>query len=165
MNTKLHEILIESTKEIFSQLFHMDLSWELSHEKQLRNRGDITGLIGISGSLSGLIAIHCTKGMAVKIASQMIGIEIKKINHEVQDAIGELINVIAGNFKTKLNFGEGPLVLSTPTIMVGDSFTIDTLTRETNALLPFSCERENFWIEVSFNEKFMGAYVYEPRPN
>jgi len=62
-------------------------------------RGDVTGVIGMTGETNGTISVSFTENSILAIASNMFGEEIKELNEEIKDAAGELTNMISGQEK------------------------------------------------------------------
>ena len=62
------------------------------------------------------------------MASKMLGVELDKVGPEVPDALGEVCNMVAGNFKNKIaGLGDG-CMLSPPTIITGSDYTLHSHT-------------------------------------
>ena len=58
--------------------------------------------IELSGNIHGTIVISFSKGIALKLASAMLMEDIKEINEDCLDALGEIANIITGSAKTNL---------------------------------------------------------------
>lgn len=56
------------------------------------------------------------------MASKMLGMEIKQEDQQMWDAIGEIANMIAGNFKNKLAGMADGCMLSVPTVITGSDY-------------------------------------------
>lgn len=59
-----------------------------------------TAMVGIAGALCGILTISCSKKAARDVAICMIGPEIADSEEQVSDALGEVCNMIAGNFES-----------------------------------------------------------------
>ena len=85
--------------------------------------GDVaraTGIVTISGAWNGAIVVCVSMTLAKTIASTMFGLdEGAATSVEVNDAIGEVANMIGGNFKSML---PTPVQLSLPTVVMGRDF-------------------------------------------
>jgi chemotaxis protein CheX len=80
-------------------------------------------MVGLAGQLCGLLTLRCTTQSAGLMASKMLGVEIKEADQQMWDAIGEIANMIAGNFKNKLSgLGDG-CMLSVPTVITGTDYS------------------------------------------
>jgi len=62
--------------------------------------GGFTAMVGIAGALCGILTISCSKNTAREVAKCMLGPEISDSEEQVSDALGEVCNMIAGNFET-----------------------------------------------------------------
>src|SRR4051812_36059880 len=60
---------------------------------------DISGIIGLSGGIKGMMALGFPAATAVSLANRMTGASHAGLNGEVADAVGELANIIAGYAK------------------------------------------------------------------
>ena len=98
--------------------------------------GDVTAMIGLAGDLCGLVRIYCSLECAGQIASAMLGTSVTGLDDGALDAIGEICNMVAGNFKAKISGLADRCVLSPPTVIrgsdydvrtVGDGLSVDTL--------------------------------------
>ena len=65
-------------------------------------QGDITGLLEITGDLTGTAAISFSKKSILGIVSAMFGEEMTELNDEISDAVGEISNMVAGHVTTKI---------------------------------------------------------------
>jgi chemotaxis protein CheX len=57
----------------------------------------------------------------------MLGVPLEKAGPEVSDALGEICNMVAGNFKNKVaGLGDG-CMLSPPTVISGSDYDLHSL--------------------------------------
>jgi len=80
-------------------------------------RGDVTGITGISGDAEGSLSITFSAGCMKGLMSNMFGDEIDEINQEVEDAVGEITNMICGDARRQLSENGGYKLSATiPTV-------------------------------------------------
>jgi chemotaxis protein CheX len=85
---------------------------------------DITAMVGLAGQLCGVLTVRCSAKAASHMASRMLGIDPEKAGPEVWDALGEICNMVAGNFKNKISgLGDG-CMLSVPTVITGGDYNL-----------------------------------------
>jgi chemotaxis protein CheX len=89
--------------------------------------GGCMAMVGLAGALCGILTFTCDPKTAREVAKAMLGPEIAESDEQVSDALGEICNMIAGNFKNKLSRTDGSCVLSVPTVIKGDQYTVHTL--------------------------------------
>jgi len=81
---------------------------------------DIAAIIGLSGDAQGMVCVSFDKDVALKVVELFLGEPQTEINEDVYDAIGEVINIIAGNAKALIKGVH--LSISLPTVMHGEKF-------------------------------------------
>src|SRR5580693_4193843 len=69
----------------------------------------VLAFVGIAGAWTGAGAISCSAAFACQICNQLLMTEACSVNEEVLDAVGEVANMIIGNFKTAAEEYLGPL--------------------------------------------------------
>jgi len=69
------------------------------------------------------VVISMKKQMAIKITAAITGAEHTTVDDDVVDAVGELINIIAGNVKQGLE-NAFRLIISLPTIIRGKDHSL-----------------------------------------
>ena len=114
-----------AAQEVFDLMLgsHLQVPSEPPEEKNL----EITSMVGMAGQLSGILAIRCDASSATRMASRMLGIGPDQAGPETWDAVGEICNMIAGNFKNKINgLGDG-CMLSVPTVITGADYNLRAL--------------------------------------
>lgn len=91
---------------------------------------DVTSMVGMAGGLCGILSLRCSEKSATRMASRMLGIEVENAGPEVWDAVGEISNMVAGNFKNKISgLGDG-CTLSVPTVITGADYERRTMAVE-----------------------------------
>jgi len=86
-----------------------------------------TAMVGLAGALCGILTFCCDRTTARELAKCMLGPEIADADDQVSDALGEICNMIAGNFKNKLAGADGRCMLSVPTVIRGEEYTFYSL--------------------------------------
>jgi chemotaxis protein CheX len=113
-------------------------------------KGDISGVVGLAGEATGSVALTFPATLARKIYGQMVGEEADGLGEEVRDAVGEVVNMIAGGAKSMLAEQGYSFRIAIPSIVVGPHHTIDHRGRGPCLAVPFYLDKEAFWLEVSF---------------
>jgi chemotaxis protein CheX len=88
---------------------------------------EVTAMVGLAGHLCGVLSVRCDGKAAALMTSKILGVELDKVGPEVSDALGEVCNMVAGNFKNKIpGLAEGCL-LSPPTVVTGSDYSLHSL--------------------------------------
>jgi len=99
---------------------------------------DISGIIGLSGEVSGAVAISMKENTAFQVTKILTGQDHKSIDADVTDAVGEIINIISGNVKKNFE-DELRIKISLPSIIKGKAHSIVWPSEKTRIIcIPFS---------------------------
>lgn len=89
---------------------------------------EVTSMVGLAGELCGVLSVRCNGKTAVLMASKMLGVVLDKVGPpEAADAIGEVCNMVAGNFKNKISGLSERCMLSPPTVITGSDYNMRIL--------------------------------------
>ncbi len=113
-------------------------------------RGDVTGLIGLTGDMSGTISVSFTEKSILAIVTRMFGEEATDVNDEIGDAVGEIANMISGQARQALEEMGRPLQAAIPSVIIGKGHQISHITSHPVIAIPFETENGGFTIEVCF---------------
>lgn len=114
-------IMEVATREVFTQMVSTQLNVP---ERPSAAISSVTAMIGLAGLLTGVMSLRCEDEAAALITSRMLGINLEEANSSIADAMGEVCNMVAGNFKHKIpGLGDGCL-LSLPSVVRGGDYTI-----------------------------------------
>lgn len=117
------QIFIEAVESVFAAMFSMPVTYSEPCVKHADEPWlDITGAIGLTGSLSGAMALTFHRTTAEGVASELLGAATGFDSEDTADAIGELANIIAGKAKASLNT-DGSMSISCPSVTRGACVT------------------------------------------
>ena len=116
---------IVACEEVFNDFVGTKLTAERPYvtQKDEPHEWVISGIIGFTKEARGAVVISMRKEAALRITSLLTGKEHSDLDVEVVDAVGEIINIIAGNAKKGLE-ESFKLVISLPTIVRGANHKI-----------------------------------------
>jgi chemotaxis protein CheX len=97
-------------------------------------------MVGMAGVLCGTTTIHCSADTAIRLASKMAGDEAAKDPNIVSDALGELCNMVAGNFKAKIPTLSDHCMLSVSTVISGENYAVQSAEPSESLIVPLSFE-------------------------
>lgn len=110
---------------------------------------DTTAVVGLAGPLCGMLSVRCSRRSAARMAARMLGMDGAVSGPDLWDAIGEICNMVAGHFKSKIpNLGEA-CMLSVPTVITGADYALHTSVHQhIRTVLLFEREPVVFLLEV-----------------
>jgi chemotaxis protein CheX len=114
-----------ATREVFSLMLGCQLTVVAAADESILDiTADVTAMVGLAGQLCGVLSVRCGGKAAALMTSKMLGVALDKVGSEVADALGEVCNMVAGNFKNKIaGLAEG-CMLSPPTVITGSDYTL-----------------------------------------
>ena len=89
-------------------------------------KAEFTAMVGLTGALCGVVTVRCSAKTAAQVAKAMLG-DVADSEEQVVDALGEICNMIAGNFKNKLAGTDARCMLSVPTVVSGGQYTYHSM--------------------------------------
>ena len=114
-----------ATREVFELMLNSQLT---KPEATMEESTDITSMVGLAGALCGLLSVRCSRPAAELMASKMLGVSPDKVGADLCDAFGDICNMVAGNFKNKISGLSDGCMLSVPTVVTGNDYTLHPLT-------------------------------------
>jgi len=112
-------------------------------------KGDISSIVDLNGEKKGIFATTFPKTCALNIVNRMLGMDIKCIDHQIQDAIGEISNIIVGGGRRRLADMGFIMSASIPMVVVGSHHVIEHKTSAPCVVMPFETSCGQFSIELS----------------
>ncbi|MEE9555239.1 MAG: chemotaxis protein CheX [candidate division Zixibacteria bacterium] len=111
--------------------------------------GDISGVIGfIKEDFSGAVALSFPKITALRVFNLLTGEHSSRLGADVQDAIGEMANMVAGGAKSELSKHGISFHLTIPTVVVGRNHIMNHLDRHPVIVVPMSISGDKFTMEI-----------------
>jgi len=144
------EELTAATRDVFKTMVFQEV--EASSPvtgDTLRPGANVVGTVAFAGKTSGLVVFYSTMEAAQMITASMLGIEPASVNGELHDAIGELTNMIAGSFRTRMAHAKGETwAISVPTVTVGSDFYTKYVSDVQRVLCPFQMNTAQLFVEL-----------------
>ena len=112
----------------------------------------VTVIIGIRGTLTGTVLFRFNKHLAVLIVKNITGTEctLNVINEDVQDALGELANVIAGNATGNLDKLGVHAMTTPPVIAIGSEVRLLFPNMDELIVIPLATQIGEIEMNVAF---------------
>ncbi|MCP4747526.1 MAG: chemotaxis protein CheX [Desulfobacteraceae bacterium] len=118
MNVKYINPFLSAVKNVFETM--IDVPFRIG-KPALKKEGltpyEISGIIGITGDITGCVTVSFSESVALGLASALLDEKITQVDEDCKDAIGEIANMLAGD--AKKGFPEGNTSVSVPSIIIG----------------------------------------------
>ena len=143
----LVDVLVGATTDVFETMIFRHLEpRETTWGQAARPRSQMVGAVGFAGSSTGLVAFHLSVEAAHEITSAMLGVDIDE--EGLADAVGEVTNMIAGAFRTRMAAFQEPWAISVPTVTVGSDFYIKPISTGDRVIVGFAMDAHELFVEL-----------------
>jgi len=153
MNVAFINPFIESTLQSLEMMANITAEKVgLTLKQDLITTYDISAIIGITGDTSGSIIVSFPAPLACRIAGNMLSEEIADMDQSVEDAIGEIGNIVVGSARRLLVEDGFSLSISIPTVVVGKGHKISRSGDVPCIAIPFATAYGEFEVNVGLKE-------------
>ncbi len=145
---------ITSTIRVISTMANIHPSAGRPRVKQdHRTYADVTGIIGLLGEgVEGTMAISFADAPILRIVSNMLGEEIVDLNQDIEDAVGELTNMISGASRAELETKGYSFRMAIPSVITRKGHSIAVITRFPIVQIPFETDFGPFYVEACLSQ-------------
>lgn len=153
MNVQFINPFLEGTIEVLTTMAMVEPIVGKPYLKQGNQaKGDVSGIIGMTGSARGSLALSFSEQSILMIVSNMLGEQHTKINDEVRDAVGEITNMISGVARKKLESQGYNIVAAIPTVVSGKDHAILHVLGGASIIIPFEVANGAFYVDVCLDD-------------
>lgn len=149
----IRDKIVESTVEIFTSMVMMEITVSDKSSPEVdRLENTITGVIGLAGKYKGILVIHFPYNVAFTITSNFLGIDVEEMNEDVEDAIGEIANMLGGSIKSVLSDNGKDIDLSLPSTVFGKEYGFQTIKNAEKTVISFTSDPGSFIVELQLEK-------------
>jgi chemotaxis protein CheX len=145
-------ILDQSVEEVLGLMLGVPVTIapDISVDQESRT---LTAVIGLAGALSGAYTVLVSAEGAMQMTACMAGMDITIVDETVLDGLGEITNMLAGAWKSKIPSLHAACLLSVPTVVTGTQYEVH---KRTSA---FRLTRS-----YCFNDHYFTVSIYGENP-
>lgn len=150
----LSQQLMRDVKEIFGTMVGLEdlLHLPIQIDPRTNFTDCVSSLVGLAGTYNGLVSLHMPSTLAMRATSCMLGMEVTEIDDDVNDAMGEIANMIAGSFKQHLSKSGMDIQISTPSVIHGKEYVISLGSKPDQIAVRFATDDDWFMVAVAFED-------------
>lgn len=112
---------------------------------------DISGIIGMSGDVTGNVVLSLKLDAAVSIVALFCGQKLEPTSADFADAVGELVNMVSGNAKAM--FKDRKVQISCPSVVIGGNHQIARPSDVPCVVIPCHTDCGEVTIEIAIRER------------
>lgn len=152
---------IASIQNVFSTMMQLPVTIGNPSIKQSPSTTyDVSGIIGMSGDVTGNVVLSFPSQAAKRIVQLFTGVEYEVNSPDFADAIGELTNMVSGGAKGLFQ-GKKKVSISTPSVVIGNGHTVSRPRDVPVICIPCITDCGELVIEIAVQEK---PAVSQPAP-
>jgi chemotaxis protein CheX len=153
MNVQFINPFLEGTMEVLKTMAMVEPTVGKPYiKKGNQAKGDVSGIIGMTGSARGSLALSFSEKSIFMIVSNMLGEKYTEINDEVMDAVGEITNMISGVARKKLESQGYNISAAIPTVVSGKDHAILHVLGGPSIIIPFQVTNGAFYVDVCLDD-------------
>ena len=142
----------DSVRDVFVKMLGMEMVDEEPSPLPGELAGQIAGSVGFVGKATGVVYLHTGVGLGKTITGKMLGLSEADVDDEMlNDAFGELCNMVVGAVKSRLCDCGRTCVLTIPSIMRGSGLRIQDVANSSRHVLGFRAGDKRLVVEVTVN--------------
>ncbi len=131
-------------RDVFDSMLGLETS--LSDLPWAATPGHLTAAVYFSGEWDGAVLVECGRATARHLTARLMPIpEEDQTPDDIQDALGELANMIGGNLKSVMPRG---VSLSMPSVVDGSSYSVRVCGSNLTQRRAFACDAGPFWVTL-----------------
>lgn len=140
--------MVAAVKNIFSTMVFIDdiidcypLDRPVSHFTC-----SISAMVGLGGECCGMVGVHIPAEFAREVTASMLGMALDELegDGDVNDAMGELANMLAGEIKMEFSSRGMSVCLSTPSVISGKEYSVEVVSSGAAVVVPFDRGEHRF---------------------
>jgi chemotaxis protein CheX len=117
-------VLDQSVEEVLGLMLGVPVSVASEPPTHNHESQTLTAVIGLAGALSGAYTVLVSAGAAMQMTACMAGMEVAVVDETVLDGLGEITNMLAGAWKSRIPSLHAACLLSVPTVVTGTQYEV-----------------------------------------
>lgn len=151
MDASMISPFVSAIQNVFSTMFQLPVEvGEPKIKSGHKSTHDVSGIIGVSGEMTGTIVLSMPSDAASSIVALLAGMEFDVESADFADAVGELVNMISGNAKAE--FQRRDVSISCPSVVIGSGHTIAVPSGTPCVMIPCTTDCGEVVLEVALRE-------------
>lgn len=149
MIEEIDQMVNSAVGDVFATMLRLPVD-RVPEEPHLNGAEYVAASVGFNGDLNGVVYSYCTNHFARNVTCNLLGLDENEIEDEamVNDAMGEIANMIVGQIKSALCDRGVPCTLTIPSIVRGQNFSVQASRTTTRKISLFKSNDNQLVVEV-----------------
>lgn len=139
----LESLLKSAAIEVFTTMLNFQVQIEPPQPEALTGDSHVAGAVGFTGRLNGMVCLHSTTSFARHMTSVLLGLKPEEVDGDemINDAVGELTNMLAGHMKSRLLDKGISCAITIPAVVRGKEFRINSVSHAERSAISLRCNQ------------------------
>ncbi|MBV5328256.1 MAG: response regulator [Chlorobium sp.] len=149
----LIRMLIHDVRELLATTMGLDhlLVFPLQTAPASGFEDSISSLVGMAGTLNGVLGLHMPRSLAIKTTSTILGMEVTEIDDNVNNTLMKMTTLIAGALQQRLAKNGVCVQLSMPSVISGKTYEVYIRSNFEQIAVNFANDNSGFTVSVVFD--------------
>ena len=149
MIADLEELVTGAVTELFSTMLGMTMLPTPIESGFGNGETHIAGSVGFVGRLSGVVYVFTSLSFARRITGTFLGMQEAEVKEDemINDAMGELANMLVGHMKSRISDRGMPCVLTIPSVVRGSHFSVEATTSSEGHLFSYATGKDRIFVQ------------------
>jgi CheY-specific phosphatase CheX len=141
----LDSLLRAAGQEVFTTMLSFKVVFEPATAFADNGKAQVAGTIGFTGKFNGVAYMLTSASLARQFTGSLLGLSDHEIEGDdmVNDAVGELTNMLSGYMKSRLCDKGLACVISIPTVLRGRGLKFEPVSHTDRCAVSFRCGAES----------------------
>ncbi|HEY1171437.1 MAG TPA: chemotaxis protein CheX [Verrucomicrobiae bacterium] len=146
----IEQLIGTAVSEVFGTMLNLPVAPEPKDTPIKNGEPHVASSVGFIGRLTGVVFLYSTNSFAKCMTSKLLGLEEHEVDGDemVNDAMGELANMVVGNIKSRLSDRGMPCVLTIPSIVRGQHLSIEPVSSTQRRVFSFQSHKNQLVVEL-----------------
>lgn len=147
----MDQLVSTAVRAVFGTMLNLPVVQEPNKSEVSHGEPHVAGSVGFIGTVSGVVYVYSTVSFARQVTRRILGLKEEAANPReemVNDAIGELTNMVVGHIKSRLTDRGMKCVLTIPSIVRGNEFSIEPTASTHRRFSFFRCADNQVVVEA-----------------
>ena len=146
----LDELVTKAVTDVFGTMLSMSMQ-RVPLPTTADIEPSIAGSVGFTGRVGGVVYIHTAAAFAKRITATFLQMKEWELNGDemVNDAVGEIANMLVGHIKSRLVDRGMACALTVPSVVRGSNFSIQPVSTSEGHVYSFECGGQRVFVEVN----------------
>lgn len=154
--SRIAEATIQAASTVFETMTRLEAR-VVETAPSARDPVAISGIVGLAGERFRIsVIVHFPERLAVRATAEMLGVAPETLSpdgEDVQDAVGEIANMLAGRLKNLMFHEQLTFEISLPSVVTGEGFQIGQRQQAEAFRYQLEVAGHPCWIEVAVLER------------